>query len=724
VPPTFALRKLPLVTPGVVLFILVMLTAGVVCEALRAAAHSYGIIHLPYVGRVVLQFTRLDWFLPLIPNQYVVWGALLGGLVFRSIIRLRVPRPIAIDSSFLHLPRFRFSGSMTWIVFKRLRQMIRVRYFGRSSLLLTDARKIPLLIQSKAFVDPKGLDKLETALRKQVLRRAGGQAHMDAIDHNATFWLRFLEVPWVTLALAATFLAAFLETRAAGLWGHEIINVRFGAYLTGLIAEGELFRLVTPIFVHHSTMDLVTNVALVVFLGWLAESIMGGSRMLLLALGSALLGYSTGVLAPSDVIYAHARWVGPAPMLWGLSAGVLTLLFVRRHEATGLGKLAAMLVLVLAAITLANPGYHAPSMVLYLGGATGGILLAVLLGRGRTAQDTKELWPVLVAASLAAIGVAASWYTATANRESHGHVPYLALLEETMLDPTSSPNEVDSAALVLATTQGSTPEQVERALGAMTRLILEQGDSATYDGTYHETYDETVIELYTHLHGLQRTAQITTALTLPGWPERLRAEAAWIVAIDHSATPEQLQTALATMKPITAHDPRLPYRATLATLHHRLGNHARAVEIGRAVWTEERSAESGSQLARYYAADPATRIIRAGIHPPPTAQVIETTSWRDRTIEIHPGRGFASGGRFIALMYCADDLEGIFEFLTGPAPNAKYTTTGGPDLMPGCGLNQVEMRLVFQDRVESSQVPISSWTWVFHAMDAGVGGYP
>lgn len=224
---------------------------------------------------------------------------------------------------------------------------------------------------------------------------------MEPASANATPLLR----PQVmTFVLLAVNIVVFI----AMLWHDWVLTgrfdaslemetlIRFGAKQNGLVATGQLERLVVPMFLHANLVHLAVNMYALYYLGRYLELVAGSWTLLLVYLVTGITGnvFSFALLSPL------ADWSTPLELLIpaehpggggllsvGASSsifGLITYLFVleryqvwlaRKHrvplrETTNLGSMLVLNVIITFAIPFIDWASH-------LGGAIGGGLLGI-----------------------------------------------------------------------------------------------------------------------------------------------------------------------------------------------------------------------------------------------------------------------------------------------------------------------------------------------------------
>jgi rhomboid protease GluP len=111
---------------------------------------------------------------------------------------------------------------------------------------------------------------------------------------------------------------------------------RFGGWRAPAVVDGELWRLVTAIFLHFDLMHLIFNCIWLVHLGSLLERFLGRPRYLALYLGSGTAGFAVTVLAHLGA-GPHVG-AGASGVVFGLIGCALVLGYGRRGPATGGGQ--------------------------------------------------------------------------------------------------------------------------------------------------------------------------------------------------------------------------------------------------------------------------------------------------------------------------------------------------------------------------------------------------
>lgn len=181
----------------------------------------------------------------------------------------------------------------------------------------------------------------------------------------------------VTVVLIAIQLVVYLLMTLAGGSTTPAVLIRFGALQAAAVQAGEWWRLLTPVFVHIGFAHLLINSITLYFIGMYIEQLFGHWRMLVIYLGSAIVG---------NLLSAY--WL-PAGISAGASTGIFGLFgafimlgatFRENQALRMLSRQFLILVVLNIATDLMVPGIDLAG---HLGEFIGGFLLAYLVGAPR-----------------------------------------------------------------------------------------------------------------------------------------------------------------------------------------------------------------------------------------------------------------------------------------------------------------------------------------------------
>nr|WP_282917199.1 rhomboid family intramembrane serine protease [Streptococcus canis] len=145
---------------------------------------------------------------------------------------------------------------------------------------------------------------------------------------------------------------------------------QFGGML-GLVVKvmpNQLWRLVTPIFIHIGWGHFFVNALTLYFVGRMAEEIWGSRRFLLLYVFSGIMGNAFTMWLTPDTVAA-----GASTSLFGLFAAIMVLgAFGNNQALRELGKSYQTLIVVNLLLNVFMPNV---SMAGHVGGVIGGALL-------------------------------------------------------------------------------------------------------------------------------------------------------------------------------------------------------------------------------------------------------------------------------------------------------------------------------------------------------------
>lgn len=191
--------------------------------------------------------------------------------------------------------------------------------------------------------------------------------------------------PWVTYALVAANLLMFaLQAILVGTEPNVRALLRMGGMSRDLVAQGEVWRLLSAAFLHGGLMHLGFNVAVLWALGSFVERIIGPRRFLILYTACAMAG-SIG----SALFMGASVSVGASGALWGILAAHAVFAFAPGFlpaAAVSGARRAALINLGLNVMVSFQP--HIDWAAHLGGGLVGAALLYLVLARGVPRGDT------------------------------------------------------------------------------------------------------------------------------------------------------------------------------------------------------------------------------------------------------------------------------------------------------------------------------------------------
>lgn len=147
--------------------------------------------------------------------------------------------------------------------------------------------------------------------------------------------------------------------------------IRFGAMYPSLVQQGQIWRLITPMFIHIGITHLLMNMIFLFSIGNLVESIYGKKNFLKIYLLSGFMGnLFSFALGGSNTVSA-----GASTSLYGMLGVMIGFILFHRNNAilTALGGSYISVIFVNVLYTFISPGL---SILGHLGGLVGGILLS------------------------------------------------------------------------------------------------------------------------------------------------------------------------------------------------------------------------------------------------------------------------------------------------------------------------------------------------------------
>lgn len=213
-----------------------------------------------------------------------------------------------------------------------------------------------------------------------------------AVDRRVEFERGMRYFPPVTQAMIAACSAVFIWQMASGGLESEESLLRSGALSTVKLGQGEVWRLVSSIFLHGGPDHLFGNMIALFILGIACEHAFGSATMLGIYLASGIAGgLATALIEPSPT-------VGASGAIFGLMGCLVAMLTRRRRLVHVRDGRIALVVGIWAAWQLII-GFMSPMVAnfahlggLVAGAVFGAVLVPRLLARGEV-RPTEEPFP-------------------------------------------------------------------------------------------------------------------------------------------------------------------------------------------------------------------------------------------------------------------------------------------------------------------------------------------
>lgn len=181
--------------------------------------------------------------------------------------------------------------------------------------------------------------------------------------------------PFVTYTLLGIQIILFIMIEFVGSSESSVTLLLFGAKFNPLIAAGEYWRLITPMFLHIGIVHLLINSITLYYLGSMVENIVGHWRYLVIYLASGLMGNLFSYQFSENIS------AGASTALFGLFAVFLALknLFPRNRYIQSIGSQYLTLVGINLVFGMMGSGIDIWG---HVGGLVGGFLVTMALIRG------------------------------------------------------------------------------------------------------------------------------------------------------------------------------------------------------------------------------------------------------------------------------------------------------------------------------------------------------
>jgi rhomboid protease GluP len=219
----------------------------------------------------------------------------------------------------------------------------------------------------------------------------------------------------VSYSLFALNILIFLVMTFAGGSENSATLIAFGAKANPLIDHGEIWRFVTPIFLHIGLLHLVFNNYALWIVGPQVEKLYGGARFLVLYLLTGIAG-----VAASYWYHPYTLSAGASGALFGLF-GVLFVFSIKYRKTVPafFSRALSKGILMTLAINLAI-GWYVPQIDLsaHVGGLLAGAVLAAAIPFARPGVPENSFFKVLQAVSIAI--VALSFYQVLTHYDGPG----------------------------------------------------------------------------------------------------------------------------------------------------------------------------------------------------------------------------------------------------------------------------------------------------------------
>lgn len=183
--------------------------------------------------------------------------------------------------------------------------------------------------------------------------------------------VRLVYRPYVTYVLIGLCVIVYLLQQATQTALGVDVLAAWGVKANNLIIQGQVWRLITPIFLHGSIIHIAVNMYALFFIGPTLERFYGRGRYLALFL---LSGFGGNVLS---FMFTQAQSLGSSTAIFGLLGAEGVLIYQNREIFGGIARRALSQVVIIAAINLII-GASLPGIDNWghVGGLVGGTLFA------------------------------------------------------------------------------------------------------------------------------------------------------------------------------------------------------------------------------------------------------------------------------------------------------------------------------------------------------------
>lgn len=186
-------------------------------------------------------------------------------------------------------------------------------------------------------------------------------------------YLNLIKENWsVTNLFLAIQIMVFVLMTVMGGSENSYTLIRFGAKVNILVATGEYWRLVTPIFIHIGLAHIVMNSLFLYYLGNEIERTLGSGRFFIIYLLSGIMGNVT------SFAFSNALSAGASTSLFGLFGVILYLAYKHSYVRSFqyLGKVYGPLIVMNIIFGFLDSGVDNFG---HLGGLLGGFLVTAMV---------------------------------------------------------------------------------------------------------------------------------------------------------------------------------------------------------------------------------------------------------------------------------------------------------------------------------------------------------
>jgi rhomboid protease GluP len=410
--------------------------------------------------------------------------ALLSGLLLLLWIRLRPLRlePAHLLEDALLVPVTEASARVARLRYAELDWLELLGVPGRRQLRLGTRRGVRLALRERTFAEPDGFDRFRAALRARLAERACGLERLSALDARAAEASALRRsFPFVTVALVGLLAAAYAAQVAGGATSDTLTVIRYGGNAPALVAEGELFRLVTASFLHGGALHLYWNALPIAIIGERLERLLGPAAFGLVVGTGALVGAAVSAWAAAGLVS-----VGASTITFGLVGSVVYLNAARADAVPPelrfpLPVALLGLILVVLSTFLASNVDHAS----HAGGFAAG--LAATAALTRRSSEQRLVYVRRGAVAPLALALACLFGVGIADGIRHARLPaatsFIGWAEALARDEAARSQVLNEIAWVLATTPELPREKLDLALAAAERAIAIEPDSTAIEDT-------------------------------------------------------------------------------------------------------------------------------------------------------------------------------------------------------------------------------------------------
>jgi membrane associated rhomboid family serine protease len=338
----------------------------------------------------------------------VVLGAILMPFVIFGMLSRPIPDQwMEVRARSIVLPATSFSAEAIEIPISQIRSIY--ARLTRDGAVWIETSFRTFIFPLRAFDSQAAAALLVDRVRECIRALPDGEDRIALIDRHARMAERALStrhaatIATITLLVGAGFL---LHLGGAHRWTFGL--VRFGANVSFLVREGELYRLIASLFLHAGPVHLAFVIFGIASAGAIVERLLGSVGTIAIMLASGLAGALA--MHAGDGFFT----VGASPIVFGLMGAAAFVTQQHRDRIPMLLRPTLGMWILIGTFTLPIAVVPEVDFSSNLGGLLAGVVIGALLAGGEGGLPLRGLQPRWAVALIAVLGGAYAYALVTA----------------------------------------------------------------------------------------------------------------------------------------------------------------------------------------------------------------------------------------------------------------------------------------------------------------------